>query len=230
MTIRVLIVEDDPMVADINKKYTEAVDGYAVVSLVRSGAEAMIQIDKIKPDLIILDNYLPDQSGLDILTDLRREDKAIDVIMITAADDTATVSKAIRHGVVAYLTKPFTFERYRTVLETYRELRQELGSKQHLSQESIDRLTSLGRGKAAKGQEALPKSFQSQTKNLILQYLVKQRQPQSAEEVAKGVSISRLTARRYLELLVEMGQVERTIEYLSVGRPMHRFALKTGNQ
>ena len=226
MNIRVLIVEDDPMVADINKKYTQAVANYTVVGLVRNGGEALAAIEKLQPDLIILDNYLPEQSGLDILTDLRRQDKPVDIIMITAADDTATVSKAVRHGVVAYITKPFKFQRYRAVLEAYRDLRLELGKKKSLDQEAIDRLTRMGASKSATEQEELPKTFQSQTKDLIMKYLVEQPHPQSAEQIALSAGISRVTARRYLELMVEQGQVERTLDYLTVGRPVHRFVLK----
>mgnify|MGYP003587992839 CR=1 FL=1 len=226
MNIRVLIVEDDPMVADINKKYTQAVANYTVVGLVRNGGETLAAIEKLQPDLIILDNYLPEQSGLDILTDLRRQDKPVDVIMITAADDTVTVSKAIRHGVVAYITKPFKFQRYQAVLEAYRDLRLELGKKKVLNQEAIDRLTSIGASTAKNDPEELPKSFQAQTKDLIMKFLLAQQQPRSAEQIAVSAGISRVTARRYLELMVEQGQVERTLDYLTVGRPVHRFLLK----
>lgn len=226
MNIRVLIVEDDPMVADINKKYTEAVSNYTVVGLVRNGGEALAAIDKLQPDLIILDNYLPGQSGLDILTDLRRQDKPLDVIMITAADDTVTVTKAVRHGVVAYITKPFKFQRYRSVLEEYRALRLELGKKKVLDQDAIDRLTTMGASTSKHNPEELPKSFQTQTKDLIMKFLIEQEKPQSAEQIAMSAGISRVTARRYLELMVEQGQVERTLDYLTVGRPVHRFLLK----
>ena len=225
-TIRVLIVEDDPMVADINKKYTEAIEGYVVTGIACTGSEALAQIDKVGPDLVILDIYLPDMNGVDILAALRRGEKQLDVIMITAADDKATVSKVIRHGVVAYITKPFKFARYRAVLEAFRNLRLELGQKKHLAQEDIDRLTAMGLGRMEQEHEELPKNYHAQTKSLIVHFLIDQPHSQSAEQVAASVGISRVTARRYLEYLVEQGKVERTLDYLTVGRPIHRFRLK----
>lgn len=224
--IRVLIVEDDPMVADINKKYTEAVEGFTVVGIVRRGDEALAQIDRINPDVVILDNYLPERNGVEILGALRREDWPVDVIMITAADDTPTVSKALRHGVVAYITKPFKFERYKAVLEAYRNFRLTASKKRTLDQEEIDALSAIGVAKAEPEQHEMPKNYNPQTRDLILNFLIKQDQPQSAEEVAATTGISRVTARRYLEYLVEQGQVERTLDYLAVGRPIHRFRLK----
>lgn len=224
--IRVLIVEDDPMVADINKNYAEAVPGYSVIGIAKNGREALDMIDRLQPDLLILDNYLPEVSGLEVLATLRRQERPLDIIMITAADDTVTVSKAMRLGIVAYITKPFKFDRYRAVLETYRQLRLEIGSKQHLDQHAIDRLATISLGSAGQEQEDLPKNYQSQTKERIVQFLISQQQAQSAEEVATSVGLSRVTARRYLELLVEQGLVERTLDYLTVGRPVHRFRLK----
>lgn len=224
--IHVLIIEDDEMVADINKKYTEAVEGYRVVGLVYNGNEAVEQINKIRPDVVILDNYLPEINGVDILHALRSQDEPIDVIMITAADDVPTVKKAIRQGVVAYITKPFKFERYRAVLEAYRDNRFKVKEKERFNQDEIDELIAVGSGRTIQEPDDMPKNFNSQTRDLIINFLVGQDEAVSAEQVAATVGVSRVTARRYLEYMLEQGQVVRTLDYLTVGRPVHRFKLK----
>lgn len=224
--IRVIIVEDDPMVAEINRKYTEAVKGFAVVRMVRRGDEALEQVSRIRPDLIILDNYLPEKTGLEILNVLRRDEWPIDVIMITAADDAHTVTRAFRQGIVSYITKPFTFERYRSVLEAYRDFRFQTGKKKRLGQAEIDSLAARGSGRLNLEMSKMPKNYNSQTRDLIINFLVGQQSAQSAEEIAVKAGLSRVTARRYLEYLVEQGQVRRTLDYLAVGRPVHRFHMQ----
>jgi len=224
--IRVIIVEDDPMVAEINRKYTEAVKGFAVVKMVRRGDEALEQVSRIRPDLVILDNYLPEKTGLEILNVLRRDEYPIDVIMITAADDAHTVTRAFRQGIVAYITKPFTFERYRSVLEAYRDFRFQTGKKKRLGQAEIDSLAARGSGRMNVELSKMPKNYNSQTRDLIINFLVGQHSAQSAEEIAVKAGLSRVTARRYLEYLVEQGQVRRTLDYLAVGRPVHRFHMQ----
>lgn len=224
--IHVLIVEDDAMVAEINKKYTEAVEGYVVDGLVFNGSEAIAQIERLKPDVVILDNYLPETTGLEILQALRSQDKPIDIIMITAADDVQTVKKAVRQGVVAYITKPFKFDRYRAVLEAYRDNRLRIKEKERFNQDEIDEMIAVGSGRTNQEPGDMPKNFNSQTRDLIINFLVGQSEASSAEQVAATVGVSRVTARRYLEYMLEQGQVVRSLDYLTVGRPVHRFKLK----
>lgn len=220
--IKVLIVDDDPMVADINKSYTEAVPGFCVLGIAKNGKEALEQINTRDMDLVILDIYLPEINGVDVLSLIRREEKNIDVIMITAADDSATVSKVLRQGVVAYITKPFKFDRYRAVLEKYRHYKQTTLQKTNLQQSDIDEIL-VTPGPTEK--LIMPKNFHHQTLNLITNYLADCQEGISAEELAVGVGISRVTSRRYLEYLVSNGQLEMELCYISVGRPIHRFKL-----
>jgi two-component system response regulator DctR len=194
--------------------------------MVRRGDEALEQVSRIRPDLVILDNYLPEKTGLEILNVLRRDEYPIDVIMITAADDAHTVTRAFRQGIVAYITKPFTFERYRSVLEAYRDFRFQTGKKKRLGQAEIDSLAARGSGRMNVELSKMPKNYNSQTRDLIINFLVGQHSAQSAEEIAVKAGLSRVTARRYLEYLVEQGQVRRTLDYLAVGRPVHRFHMQ----
>jgi len=221
-TIKVLIVDDDPMVADINKNYTEAVAGFCVIAIAKNGKDAIYKINTIDIDLVILDIYLPEINGVDVLSLIRREEKNLDVIMITAADDSATVSRVLRQGVVAYITKPFKFDRYRLVLENYKRYKQTMLQKSNLGQKDIDNILSTP---VRIEKQVTPKNFHAQTLTLITNYLLGCREPISAEELASGVGISRVTCRRYLEYLVNDGQLQMDLCYISVGRPVHRFTL-----
>ncbi|MCX7781145.1 MAG: response regulator [Negativicutes bacterium] len=220
--IRVLIVEDDPMVAAINKNFTEAVEGFKVIHVAKNGSEALDLIAKKTIDLVILDIYLPEKTGVEVLAEIRRQGYPIDVIMITAADDSNTVMTALRQGVVAYIAKPFKFDRYQAVLDAYKRFRQKSHKQGTLDQEDIDKLFGTCSNNLI---QELPKNFSVHTLSSIIAYMSGQTCFQSAEEIAAGVGLSRVTARRYLEYLVEKGQVQRIMDYLTIGRPVHRFKI-----
>ncbi len=220
--VRVLIVEDDPMVAAINKQFTEALEGFCVVAVAKNGDEALEVLERHPIDLAILDLYMPGRDGMSVLQEIRQQGKPVDVIMITAADDVETVSKVLRQGVVAYIAKPFKFDRFQSVLLSYYDFWLKLRLKKTLAQKDIDEIRTVA---AKRTSVELPKNFNHQTMLLILQHLAEQGGELSADEVAQGVGLSRTTARRYLEYCQEEGKVERVMSYLAVGRPVHRFRL-----
>ena len=219
---RVLIIEDDPMVADINKKFTEAVPGFFVAGTARNGRDALILLEKEKPDLLILDVYMPDVDGISVLSMLRKTEIPVDVIMVTAAGDTATVARIMRQGVIDYIVKPFKFERYRAALESYRDFRKKLSNNSTLSQGDLDAMLS---DKTESPQDT-PKNFHVQTMNDIIDFMLAHTDALSADEVAAGTGVSRVTARRYLEYLVTQGRLQMLLDYVAVGRPVHRFKVK----
>ena len=220
--IRVLIVEDDPMVADINKKFTEAVPGFVVVGTARIGRDALLLLEKEKPDLLILDVYMPEVDGISVLSLLRKSDIPADVIMVTAAGDTNTVARIMRQGVIDYIVKPFKFERYRAALESYLDFRKKLSHKSTLSQADLDVMLSV----KTESQQDTPKNFHVQTMNSIVDFMLAHAEALSADEVAAGTGVSRVTARRYLEYLVTQGRLQMLLDYVAVGRPVHRFKMK----
>lgn len=220
--LRVLIVEDDPMVADINRKFTEAVTGFVVAGTARNGQEALLLLEKEKPDLLILDVYMPEVDGVSVLSLLRKSDIPVDVIMVTAAGDTETIARIMRQGVIDYIVKPFKFERYRAALESYLEFRKKLSHKSTLSQNDLDTMLSV----KTESQQDTPKNFHVQTMNSIIDFMLSHPEALSAEEVAAGTGVSRVTARRYLEYLVTQGRLQMLLDYVAVGRPIHRFKVK----
>lgn len=219
---RVLIVEDDPMVADINKKFTEAVPGFVVAGTARNGRDALLLLEKEKPDLVILDVYMPEVDGISVLSMLRKSEIPVDVIMVTAAGDTETVARIMRQGVIDYIVKPFKFERYRAALESYLDFRKKLSHKSTLSQSDLDSMLSV----KTESQQETPKNFHVQTMNSIVDFMLAHDDALSADEVAAGTGVSRVTARRYLEYLVTQGKLQMLLDYVAVGRPIHRFKKK----
>jgi len=221
--IKVLIVEDDPMVADINKRFTEAVDGFTVVGIADNGTKAIDMANKLHPDLIILDIYMPEIDGMGVLASLRKRDIEVDVILITAANDSDIISKVMRSGVIDYIIKPFKFDRFRNTLEAYRDFNSKIVEQDSFSQVELDKFFSA---KMAKASSHLPKNMHGQTLDSVIDLLSSQSEALSADDVAGQVGISRVTARRYLDYLVVEGKLQMLLEYMPVGRPIHRFKMR----
>ncbi|MGD8190939.1 two-component system response regulator DcuR [Brevibacillus ginsengisoli] len=222
--IKVLIVEDDPMVAELNKRYLEQVEEMQLCAVASNSEEAMEILSNQEIDLILLDIYMPGMDGLELLSMIRNLDKSVDVIVISAASDIASIKKALRYGVVDYLIKPFEFERFHAALTAYREDVYLMRSQEVLNQEELDKL--LFYKETTPEQAELPKGLTRKTMekvwNLIQTFADRQF---TTEELANSLGISRVSMRKYLQFLNEIGMVEFEITYGSVGRPVykHRF-------
>src|SRR5690349_1976530 len=140
--IRVLVVDDDFMVAKVHCGFVERIAGYTVAGVAHSGHDALRAVDTVEPDLILLDIYLPDMSGLEVLQHLRERGTAVDALMVTAARDVATIRTALRGGVVNYIIKPFTFDALRDRLERYAAAHRTLTLTGPVGQDDVDRLFS----------------------------------------------------------------------------------------
>jgi response regulator of citrate/malate metabolism len=219
--IRVLVVDDDFMAASVHRSFVERMSGFEVVGEATTGGDALELARTLRPDLVLLDIYLPDIGGLEVMRRLReREDEPVDVIAITSAKDVKTLRGAMQHGVVHYLVKPFTFVTFRERLESYAALRSRLERLQQADQREIDRLYSLLR---ARGESALPKGISEPTLALIANAVREADGEISAADVADAVGVSRGTARRYLEFLADSGTLDLTLRYGAAGRPEHLY-------
>jgi len=221
--IRVLVVDDDFMVARIHVGFVERVDGFEVVGVAHSGAEAADAVAVLRPDLLLLDLYLPDRFGLDLLADLRTLPQPCDAIVITAAKEGDSVRAAVRLGVADYVLKPFGFADLEERLQRYAERRQLLDRTQVHGQDDVDRVFVRSAG-AAGAMVALPKGMSADTLREVTQVL-RDGTGRSASEVASAVGTSRVTARRYLEYLAGEQVVERTVRYGGSGRPEVEYRL-----
>jgi response regulator of citrate/malate metabolism len=218
--IRVLVVDDDFMSASIHRSYVERVAGFTVVGEAHTGKGALELVRRLEPDLVLLDIYLPDLSGLDVIRRLRQEgEPPVDVIAVTAAKDASTLRHAMQGGVVHYVVKPFLFETFRERLERYAALRARLERMREPNQGDIDKLFSLLR---AQGTSGLPKGISAPTLSLVVD-AVRAGEELTAVEVAERAGLSRGTARRYLEYLAALGTVELNLRYGTAGRPEHLY-------
>ncbi|GHB71375.1 transcriptional regulatory protein [Streptomyces cirratus] len=220
--MHVLVVDDDMRVARINAAYVAKVPGFQVSAEVHSAAEALEFLDSHPVDLILLDHYLPDENGLDLVRRLRQNGHRTDVIMVTAARDLTTVQAAMRLGALQYLVKPFTFTGLRTRLEAYRTLRHALEAGGEAEQAEVDRL--FGALAAAESPNDLPKGHSPTTAELVRQVLRTADGPLSTQQIADRAGISRQTAQRYLKLLDRSGRVTLALRYGETGRPEHRYS------
>ena len=220
--IKVLVIDDDFMVAKVHSGFVNSIDGFAVVGVAHNGAEAIKAVESLNPALVLLDIHLPDINGLDLLQQLRTIKPDLDVLVISAAREMDTVRRALRGGIVHYLMKPFSRDDLNERLEHYRSSYAPLQtSDQQLQQEDVNRLFGLGKGQEHR---PLPKGCSIETLELVEKILKQAPQPISATETAEQLGISRVSARRYLEYLAEEGLVQVNLKYGGVGRPERRYA------
>lgn len=235
---RVVIIEDDPMVTEVNRTYVEASGPFRVVGTARNGQDGIQITAELVPDLVILDVYMPDLDGVQVLKEFRRRELPVDVIMVTAAQDAETVQDVLRAGAVDYIIKPFKFERIKSTLQAYARMHGDLAGATKVSQEQLDRLAP-GLGATAPppapapapvmdpappaAADALPKGLTDWTLRQVMLYLVNQERPLSASEVADGIGLARVTVRRYLDYLVQQRKLKVEQHYGGVGRPIYRY-------
>jgi two-component system response regulator DctR len=232
--IRVVLIEDDLMVQEVNKQFVERVPGYKIVGIASNGLEGLEKLRELGPDLVLLDIFMPGQNGMETLKQIRQEQLAVDVIVITAANDIQTIQTMLQNGAVDYIMKPFKFNRVRQALEQYRSLKSKLEQDGTITQSELDRLLhkkseSVGDPRELENEHELPKGLQELTMKQVLSFLVNQSSSLSAEEVAEGVGLARVTARRYLDYLEKKKQVKIDMQYGTVGRPINRYLLVAGN-
>ncbi|MBE1587235.1 response regulator [Nonomuraea angiospora] len=213
--IRVMVVDDDFMVARIHSGYVARVPGFRVVSVAHSGADALAAAAELRPDLVLLDIYLPDMSGLEVLKQLH----GVDVLMISAARDVPTVREAMRGGAVNYLIKPFTAAALTDRLQQYADTRRRLTAiGPEARQDDVDRLFG-----SPKTSAPMPKGLSAATCELVAETLREAGRDLSATETAELTGLSRVSVRRYLEYLCVAGQAEFRPRYGTAGRPEHRY-------
>lgn len=224
--IKVLIVEDDPMVAEFNKRYLEQVGGFVLQSAVTTVDEALNVLDQKEIDLILLDIFMPGLSGLDLLSQIRKLGKGVDVIVVSAASDSHSIKKALQYGAVDYLIKPFEFDRFHEALSAYRERASLMRDQEKLSQMDLDK--QIFRKDSSSKPGELPKGLNRDTLKLVWDNIQETKgDPFSTEEIAQRVGISRVSMRKYLSFLDQIGVLQTEILYGSVGRPVykHRYLI-----
>ena len=223
MDYKVLIVEDDPMVSMINEQYVNRNKAFRVVKKCKDGKSALEYLENNDVDLIVLDVYMPLMDGFETLRQIRKNKKSVDIIMVTAANDRASLEEALHLGVVDYLVKPFTYDRFRIALDKYVSQVAALKDLDTLNQKNIDFIIENAHKKS---EELYPKGIQEKTLQTILDEMKKNPSKwMTGDEIAEGIGLTGVTVRRYLNHLTEKGILLSEIDYETGGRPCMRYKL-----
>ena len=220
MAYRVLIVEDDPMVAMINEQYVKQNKNFTVSTICRNGEEALNFLEGNKIDLIVLDVYMPVMDGVETLKRIRDKKISSEVIMVTAANDTNTLEQTMHLGVLDYLIKPFTLERFLVALEKFLSQKETLKQNSIIDQNCIDRLmTQIGtQDKKIKPTE-YPKGINKKTLSSMIEYFNENPGWHSVDMIAEKLKISIVAVRHYMNYLVQQKSIVEDINYETGGRP-----------
>lgn len=230
--INVLLIEDDPMVREVNRQFIEKVAGFEVIGQASNGVEGIEQICSLQPDLVFMDIFMPEQDGLTSLRKIRELKIPVDVITVTAANDMETVKQVLHLGVFDYIMKPFSFERVQGTLENYKRFKQQMQTEREFTQGELDLLFHYHNeqekrelANEEKSEKTLPKGFNRATLEKVVHYL-QSVDGASAEDVASGVGIARVTARRYLDYLEKQQEITMDVHYGGIGRPINYYFSK----
>ncbi|MBT0567433.1 response regulator [Williamsia sp. CHRR-6] len=225
--IRVLIVEDEPLIAQTHQTYVERLTGFGVAGVAHTAQAALRQVASAAAegapiDVVLLDIGLPDASGLELASALSGQRPVPDIVAITSERDLAVVRDAVAHGVLLYLLKPFTFAAFAEKLERYRGYRAALtAGTDAAGQAEVDRAMAVLRGSDQRA--SAPSGTAPHTAEQIARLVRDSADGLTAGEVATGLGVSRVTAWRYLERLAEDGVAGRHTEYGRAGRPQVRY-------
>ncbi|MDP4096307.1 response regulator [Paenibacillus sp. P96] len=229
--IRVLIIEDDPRIAEINRRFVEKTGGFEVVGIATDEQQAYEHLEILEPDLVLLDLHFPRTDGLDLFRYIQTHYPLTDVIIITATRDFDTVREAIRRGVYDFMIKPVVFARFQEKLRSYEAYHRQLqamgGPDQVIDQEEIDRLLWGTEDRGKEKQSYFPKGIDKLTREKIGAFIQECPEVITAEELGRRAGFSRTTARRYLEYFVAKGEMTSDISYGTVGRPERVYTRKT---
>lgn len=223
MKLRILIVEDDPMVAHIHKHYLNDLKNFEIIDVINNGLDALeyIRNNANDIDLVILDVQMPKMNGLDVLKNLREEGNDVSVIPITAVNDNKTISEFLNLGVIDYLVKPFSQDRFNQAVyrcELKYKMFQENGK---LSQKDIDKMFNTS------SESNLPKGLQENTLSYIVKSINEHKgELLDVEEVSAITNLSKVSLRKYLDYLTEINAIDKRIDYGTVGRPKYKYFIK----
>ncbi len=225
MAFQVMIIEDDPMVAAIDRQYVESDPRFQASHVLKSGGEALKVLETQRPDLIILDYYTPAMDGLEFVDRLHAMGQYPSIIMVTSANDREIVQGLLSRGVLDYLVKPFVFARFRQAMEKFLQMRELLSAEGEgsLDQQAIDQLMRRQERPEAGGVQ-MSKGLNAATLTRVRAFLAStQGQALTSEEIAEQVRLSRITIRRYVNYMVETGELTSSIDYQTGGRPSIRY-------
>ncbi len=222
--IEVLIVEDNHKISKTHQAFVEKLEGFKVTGVANTIEDARLLLSTLQPDLILLDIYFPESSGMEYLKEIRSQNNPVDVILITAAKEVEMLHNALHGGAFDYMIKPVFFKRFEESLTSYRNHRRQLHLLGNMTQEDANRFFRKPEKTLPTSGEETPKGIDPVTLKTITElFRDKGTVSIGAEELGKRVGISRTTARKYLEYLTGTGFLEVTLDYGTKGRPERKY-------
>ncbi len=223
--IRIIVVEDDPLVAQLNAAYLSRMEGFEVTGIFSNGLEALQYLKENPVELAVMDVYMPLCSGVELLRQMRGSGIQTAVIMITAATEMKVVEESLRLGIEDYIIKPFSYDRLRDSVLRFRDKTSLVHGSKEVSQDMVDRL--LGNRPAGKPRGNLPKGLNARTLETIQEVLT--REPDgdhTCESISAASGLSRVTVRHYLNYLIDTEVLTSAIDYETGGRPRVLYRMK----
>lgn len=218
--INVLVVEDDPMVAQLHEHYLLQIKGFELCDMARNGEEALRLLQSKSYDLLILDVFMPSMDGLQLLAKIRENGFDVDVIIVSAANDKDKIKQALRLGAVDYIIKPFEFERFNLALINYLKRYHIVEDQEIIEQSELDKTIIRNEKEPV---VALPKGLDKNTLAVVWKCIVTFNGMFTTEEVSAKVGISRVSIRKYLEFLKTLRLLKLDLHRGSVGRPVYKY-------
>jgi len=219
--IKVLVVEDDPMVAELNRRYIERIEDFTFCGIAKNGEEALAVLNEKNIDLVLLDIFMPNMNGLELLAKIRQQNVSVDVIVVSAARENQSIQTALRNGAVDYLIKPFEFERFQAALIAFKKRLKAIRGEDGLSQKDLDQQIFA---KIPHKDIELPKGLDRNTIKRVWGHILDRQEEFTAEEMAQYVGLSPVSIRKYLKYFQSMDLLHVEISYGSVGRPVYRYS------
>jgi response regulator of citrate/malate metabolism len=220
----VLIAEDDFRVSNIWQEFTTSVPGFRIAGEAKTGEEALNFLLQKKTDLLIMDVYMPDLDGVQLLYEIRKQSMPIDVLVITAAKESDIIQRMLRMGVVDYIIKPCGFERFQQSLLHFQKYRHALHQTE-LDQKQLDQIIHPGKNISGSNDRKLPKGLQELTMKRVMNCFEQNPFSQSADEISKHTGLSAATIQRYLKHLNMIDVIKKELVYGSQGRPEHKYSI-----
>lgn len=225
--LKILIVEDDPMVSSINKQYLMRIikPENLTVYQTDTAKKALTITKKINPDLILLDVYLPKTSGTELLEQFIQHNLHPNVIMLSAAKDSTNINMALKYGVLDYLLKPFSFNRFKEAIEHFLKYNKLLQKNNTVSQGELDHIFITQDMNNLNDETGLPKGLSDFSLTKIKTAISQLADEFSNQDVARQSKLSRITTKKYLDYLEKTGKLSAKVHYLKVGRPIKIYKL-----
>ena len=231
--MKLVIIEDDLMVAAINREFALKTPELNIVATFYNGREALDFLAQNSIDLILLDIYMSGYSGLELLKELRKRGNTTDAIIISAANDSEHIKEAFHLGIIDYLIKPFTYGRFQEAIQKFLILRS-LEYKNTYTQTELDEMISVVRKKGKEFSSdsciVMKKGLQQQTLDRIYGCLISEKnfgRFMTSEEISAETNFSKMTIRRYLNYLIEQNKAASRINYSTGGRPSIEYSVLT---